>query len=554
MLWLSPSCSNPKLKGSPTSMRKPKARKLAAILLLSSLSPLSIPGQQPQKNPEEQPRKIKREPKKAYVEWISDHDIILTQSERDAWKKLATDEERDQFISEVWRSRDPDPDTEENEFKEQFYERVAYANEHFASGKAGRLTDRGRIYIKFGKPDSIESHPAGGSYERPFYEGGGSTTTYPFEKWFYRHIPNVRSGVEIEFVDPTGTGEYRIARNPDEKDALVHVGGGATFAEMAGLSDRADRIANLGGFGRVNYMRAQDSPFEVLDLMASLDRDQPHERNYLSTLTNTPTVDENALSFDCQINFFRQSDNRVLAALTLQTDNSELTFTDSGGLQTARMNIFGWVTSVANKRMGKFEDSVSATATTQELSSTRMRKSAYARAFILDPGRYRMDVIVRDVESGAAGVRRIGFEVPKFPEDRLSASGIVLAARLENMERGAAVGPFVIGTTKVVPNISRVFRRNDPVGVYLQVYNAAIDQTTLRPAADAEYVLLKNGKEISKQVEDWRQINDAGQRLTLTRLIDSHNLSPGDYEIQVRIHDQITGQTISPSATFTIAP
>lgn len=535
-------------------MPSSKARKLAAILLLSSLSTLSVPAQQPQKNPEEQPRKIKQEPKKAYVQWMTDHDVILTQSERDAWKKLATDDEREQFILEFWRTRDPDPDTEENEFKEQFYERVAYANEHFSSGKAGRLTDRGRIYIKFGKPDSIESHPMGGAYERPSYEGGGSTTTYPFEKWFYRYIPNVRSGVEIEFVDPTGSGEYRIARNPDEKDALIHVGGGPTFAEMAGFSDRAERIANLGGFGRVNYTRAQDSPFEVLDLMRSLQQDLPHERNYINAVTGTPTVDENALDFQFQLNFFRQSDNRVLAALTLQTDNSELTFTDSGGLQTARMNIFGWITTLANKRIGKFEDSVSATATTSELSSTRMRKSAYARAFVLDPGRYRIDVIVRDMESGATGLRRIGFEVPKFPEDRLSASGIVLAAKLENMERGAAVGPFVIGTTKVIPNLTRVFRRNDPVGIYLQVYNAAIDQTTLRPAADAEYVLLKDGKEISKQVEDWRQINDAGQRLTLSRLIDSRNLSPGEYEIQVRIHDQVTGQTISPSATFTVAP
>lgn len=534
-------------------MRISKARKLAAILLLGSLAPLSVPAQQ-QKNPEEQPRKIKREPKKAYVEWVKDHDLILTQSERDAWKKLETDDEREQFIAEVWRSRDPDPDTEENEFREQFYERIAYANEHFTSGKAGRLTDRGRIYIKFGKPDSIESRPTGGAYERPSYEGGGSTTTYPFEKWFYRYIPSVGSGIELEFVDPTGTGEYRLARNPNEKDALIHIGGGPTFAEMAGIESRADRIAGLNGFGRVNYMRAQDSPFEVMDLMNSLERDLPHERNYINALTNSPVVDDNAISFDTQINFFRQSGNRVMAALTLQTDNDQLVFTDSGGLQTARMNIFGSVTTVANRRLGKFEDSVTATATAEELSSTRMRKSAYARAFSLEPGRYRMDVIVRDVESGAMGVRRIGFEVPKFPEDRLSASGIVLAAKIENMERGAAVGPFVIATTKVIPNLTRVFRRNDPVGIYLQVYNAAIDQTTLRPVAEAEYVLLKDGKEISKQVEDWRQINDAHQRLTLTRLIDSRNLSPGEYEIQVRIHDQVTGQTISPSATFTIAP
>lgn len=533
----------------------PGSQRLVAALLLVSLSTLSLSAQQTKRNPEQQPRRVKQELKKAYVEWINDVDIILTQSERDAWKKLATDNEREKFIEDVWHSRDPDPDTLENEFKEQFFERVAYANEHFSSGKPGRFTDRGRIYIKFGKPDEIESHPAGGIYERPSWEGGGSTSTYPFEKWFYRHIPNVRSGVELEFVDPTGSGEYRLARNPDEKDALIHVpGAGPTFAELAGLAQLPDRIAGLGSFGRVNYSRSQDSPFEVIDLLASLERDQPFERDFIGSRIPTPIVDDNAISFETQLNYFKQSDNRVLTVLTVQTNNDELAFTNNGGLETAHLNIFGWVTSVANRRVGKFEDSVTTTATAEELSTTRTRKSAYARGFILEPGRYKVDVIVRDTKSGAAGLRQVGFVVPEFPVDRLSASSIVLAAKLENVESGAAVTPFVIGTTKVIPNLSGVFRRNQPVGVYLQIYNAAIDQTTLRPAADAEYVLLKNGKEIGKQTEDWRQINDAGQRLTLSRLIDSRTLEPGEYQIRINIRDHVSGETISPSATFTIVP
>ena len=530
-------------------------RSILAALLLVSVSSLSVPAQQTKRNPEEQPRKVKRELKKAYVDWINDVDLILTQSERDAWKKLATDEEREKFIEDFWDSRDPDPDTEENEFKEQFFERVAYANEHFSSGKPGRLTDRGRIYIKFGKPDEVESHPAGGTYQRPSYEGGGSTSTYPFEKWFYRYLPEIASGVELEFVDPTGSGEYRLAKNPNEKDALINIpGAGPTLDELAGRETRADRITGLGSFGLANCRRAQDCPFDVQNLFVGLQRDQPFERNFLGTSTATPIVDDNSIDFDTQINFFRQSDNRVLAVLTVQTDNDQLQFTDSGGVQTARLNIFGNVTSVANRRVGKFEDSMTTTATIAELSNTRARKSAYARAFILEPGRYRVDVFVRDIQTGAAGMKQVGFVAPNFPTDRLSASSVVLAAKLENMEAGAAVGPFVIGTTKVVPNLNGVYRRGQPVGVYLQIYNAATDQTTLRPAADAEYVLLKNGKELSKQIEDWRQINDAGQRLTLTRLIDTRNLEPGEYQVQIRIRDHVSGQTITPAATFRIEP
>ena len=329
---------------------------------------------------------------------------------------------------------------------------------------------------------------------------------------------------------------------------MLHIGGGPTIAELAGIETRANRLMNAGSYGLANYRRAQDSPFEVLDLMRRSIKTN-HTHNYIGTVAGTLVVDENALNFDAQLTFFRQSDNRVLASLTVQTDNSQLSFSDSGGLQTARMNIFGWITTVANRRIGKFEDSVSATATAEELSSTRMKKSAYAAHSCSSPGLYKVDIIVRDVESGATGVRRVGFGAPSFPR---------IVCRLRHcsppssrkMESGAPVGQFVIGTTKVIPDLARVFRRGDPVGVYLQVYNAAIDQTTLRPAADAEYVLLKNGKELSKQLEDWRQINDSGQRLTLTRLIDSRSLAPGDYEIQVRIRDHVTGQTISPSATI----
>jgi GWxTD domain-containing protein len=528
-------------------------RTLTAVLsTLLVLTPIN--AQQIKPSPDEKPRKVREELKTAYKDWIDDVEIILTQSERDSWKKLKTDEEREQFIKIVWDLRDPDPDTVENEYKDQFYERIAYANEHFSSGKPGRLTDRGRIYIKFGKPDDVESHPSGGTYNRPYNEGGGSTSTYPFEKWFYRYIPEVGSGIELEFVDPNGSGEYRLARNPDEKDALIHIpNAGRTLREELGLEDRGDRIAGLGSYGRANYLRAQDSPFEVLNLHAALEAPLSRERNpFDQTTTNSPVLDENPLNFTAQPHYFRQSDNQVLVALTIQADNSDLSFVDSGGLQKASLNILGRISTLAEKRVGKFEDSVTTTATPEELSSLRMHKSAYAKAFILPAGRYRVDVFVRDVESGAAGVQHLGLHVPSFPDNKLSSSSIVLAAKLEDLSQMPSGVQFVIGTKKVIPNISGVFRQGDPVGIYLQVYNAAIDQTLLKPAVDVTYVVLKDGKEIIKESEDWRELNDAGQRLTLTRLFDSRSLTPSEYQIQLRIHDRVTGETITPTTKFTV--
>jgi len=505
-------------------------------------------------DPADKPRNVKPELKKAYKDWLEkDVPYIITDEERKAFKKLQTDEERERFIEEFWRRRDPDPDTEENEFKEEYYERIAYANEHFASGIPGWKSDRGRIWIMYGKPDERETHPMGGQYERPSYEGGGSTSTYPFETWFYRYIAGVGSGVEIEFVDPTGSGEYRIARNPDEKDALLHVpGAGLTLSEQLGLSNKADRVANVNGIGTANYQREQDSPFSRLSLLADLSRPPQVKFNELNGLTNTPAIEDNPLNFDVRVDFFRQSDDRVITAFTIQTENKDLVFQDSGGLQQARMNIFAKITSVAGRRVGIFEDPVVTNATPEELSEAKDRKSAYQKAVPLTPGTYKVDVIVRDVTSGATGIRHVGFTVPKYDSQKLSTSTLVLAAKLESMGDQPAVGQFVIGQVKVIPNVSGIYKKGDPVGVYMQIYNAGIDQTTLKPSVDVDYALLKNGKELGKMAEDWRGMGNAGQRLTLARLIDTRQLPPGEYELQIRIRDHVTGQQLSPSEKFSI--
>ncbi|HEY9403321.1 MAG TPA: GWxTD domain-containing protein [Pyrinomonadaceae bacterium] len=526
------------------------------IFALAASAPVAFAQKDKKKNSDtqdvmERPRKQKEEVKKIYREWPEkDVAYIITGAERSAFKKLATDEEREQFIEGFWQRRDPDPDTEENEYKEQYYERIAYANEHYASGIPGWKTDRGRIYITFGKPDSVESHPTGGSYDRPSYQGGGQTTTFPFEIWFYRYIEGIGSGIEIEFVDPTGTGEYRLARSPDEKDALAMVpGAGLTLSEQLGRSSKADRVNGTG----FNYQREQDSPFARLQLLADLSRPPVIKNAELaSLLTGSGTIEDNPLNFDMRIDFFRQSDERVVTAFTIQAENKELTFADVGGVQTARMNIFGRITSVAGRRIGVFEDAVTATASSAELLDMKNRKSAYGKTVPLAPGTYRVDVIVRDINSGATQVKHLGFTVPKYDAKQLSTSTLVLAAKLQNMSDQPAVGQFTIGQFKVIPNVARTYRKGEPIGIYMQVYNAGIDQTTLRPSVDVDYVLLKDGKELGKMAEDWRGMSDAGQRLTLARMITSDQLAPGEYELMVRIKDRVSGQSLSPSEKFTL--
>ncbi len=267
---------------------------------------------------------------------------------------------------------------------------------------------------------------------------------------------------------------------------------------------------------------------------------------------NTGVVEENPLNFDLRVDYFRQSDERVITAFTIQAENKDLVFQDSGGLQQARMNIFGRITSVAGRRVGIFEDPVITQATPEELTEAKDRKSAYQKAVPLAPGTYKIDVIVRDVASGATGIKHMGFTVPKYDSAKLSTSTLVLAAKLESLTDQPAVGQFVIGTAKVIPNVAGVYHKGQPVGVYMQIYNAGVDQTTLRPSVDVEYALMKEGKEVGKQVEDWKGMSDSGQRLTLARLIDTRILPVGEYELTIRIRDRVTGQTLAPSQKFSV--
>ncbi len=529
-----------------------------SILATGASFGLAQDPKKPSEDPSTKARKVGKEKDRIYSDWVNkDVEYIITGDEKKAYKVLKTDEERENFIENFWRRRDPDPDTEENEYREEYYERIAYANEHFASGIPGYKTDRGRIYITFGKPDGIETHPTGGTYDRPSYEGGGSTTTYPFEVWFYRHLDNVGDGIEIEFVDPTGTGEYRIARSPNEKDALLNVpGAGLTTAEQLGLSNKGDRISGIGG-GQ-NYTREQDNPFRRQEILVGLQRPPSVKFSDLqSSLSDSGVIDNNPLDFDMRVDFFRQSDDRVITAFTVQASNKELSFEQSGGLQTARMNIFGRIQAVSGKRSGIFEDSVTTSATAEELIEAKDRKSVYQKAIALTPGTYKVDVVVRDVGTGNRGIRSIGFTVPKYEESKLATSTLILASTLRSTTERDIGGSFVIGSAKVIPNLAGIYRKGQDVGVYLQVYNTGIDQTTLRPAVDVQYVLMKDGKEVLNQAENWEGLSDSGQRLTLARLIPTTNLATGDYELKIKIKDRVPGgdgkiQTLEPSAKFTV--
>jgi GWxTD domain-containing protein len=507
-------------------------------------------------------KKSKEAISSVYKKWM-DEDVrwIITDEERNTFKALKTDDEREQFIEQFWLRRDPDPDTDVNEYREEYYQRIAYANEHFTSGIPGWKTDRGRIYIMFGPPDQKETHPSGGTYDRPVWEGGGTTSTYPFENWWYRYIEGVGSDIEIEFVDPTGSGEYRIARHPDEKDALLYVpNAGLTLSEQLGLTTKADRIGNWYNSNQRNFFggRAKDQPFERLATLAALQKPPRVRFNDLRALADSeselPRVSVDVLSVGMQVSFLRVTENAVITSFTVQMDNADLVYKPVGPIHEAKANIYARVTNVSGRKAGIFEDVVLSNYLPEQLDQGLKAKSVYQKDIVLAPGNYKIDLVVRDVNSGRTDVKKVGFRVPKYPEGELESSSLVLASKLEPLGGKLATGPFVRGDRKVIPNATGNFKQDQTMGVYMQVYNVAIDQATLRPSVDVEYVITQKDKEVARFKEDGKLGMSVlnSQQITLSRIIPLKELKPGDYDLTVKVTDNVANKTITRKEWFKV--
>ena len=500
---------------------------------------------------------IQRELESPYKKWLNEEvPYIITGEERASFKKFTTDDEREQFIESFWERRNPNPGSPENEFKEEYYRRIAYANEHYASGIQGWRTDRGRIYIMYGPADEVESHPSGGSYVRPTEEGGGETATYPFEQWRYRYIDGIGTNIILEFVDPTMSGEYHLTMDPGEKDALLHVpNAGLTDMESMGMASKADRFSRTDGMTIGQSMTGEPesmNEFTRLDLYAKIWKPPDVKFKDLKAIV-TSKISAQLLPFDVRTDFLRVTDETVLTPITLQVAYRDLQFQNKDGVMHGVMDIYGEVTSLGGRNVNTFEKSLVLDVPEHEFQRFLERKAVYQEAIPLRPGRYKLSLVMKDNLSGHVGSMEIGLVVPRFDENKLSNSSLILADLIQPLPTNqVGTGPFVIGGTKVRPSVNQTFTRDQKLGIYMQVYNLGLDVKTHKPSLDVEYELLKDGKSLLAQSEDAAKLKDATQQFTLEKQMPLSVLQPGKYTVQIKVTDKINKQTLLPSTTFEV--
>jgi len=493
-----------------------------------------------------------------YGDWLRDEvPDIITDAERRAFLQLSTNEEREQFIEIFWRDRDPDPESPINSAREEHYRRLAYADEHFASGIPGRKTDRGHIYIMWGPPDEIESHPTGGTYDRPPELGGGSTTTYPWELWRYRHLEGIGENIEIELVDPTGSGEYHITRDPCEKDALSHVpGAGPSLGELMGRSRKADRFSNSNGTTcpvPLGGSSASLNEFDSLDRFFKVQRPPARLRDLEELVTVRVVTSQ--IHLDYRVDFLRATSTTILVPITLQVPNRELSFQSRQGVHSAVLNLYGRITTPGGVVAQTFQDVVSRDFPESLFQSSLAHFSIYQKTVPLRSGLYRLDLVLKDTQSGNLGVIETALRVPRFADDKLDASSLILADQLESVPtQQLGTGQFVFNSYKVRPHLGQEFSANEKLGIFLQLYNLRLDEISHKTNVSIAYRVKMGQQEIWRAVEPSDQVRQGREQLTVQRYLPIASLAPGRYTVEITAIDLLTNQTIIRTADFTVKP
>jgi GWxTD domain-containing protein len=545
------------------------ARSAIFSLLFLAISVPLLPAQEaqdpnaaatPQKPTKEQKRKIKKTLKELdtpYKQWLNeDVTYIISPEERRAFLQLETNEEREQFIEQFWLRRSSNPDLPDNDFKEEHYRRIAYANEHFASGIPGWKTDRGRMYIMWGPADEVETHPTGGTYDRPMEEGGGSTTTYPWETWRYRYMEGIGENVIWEFVDPSGSGEYRLTMDPSEKDALLHVpGAGLSLMEEMGMASKTDRFTRSDGTNLPRSMGGESASMNEFNRLEQYSKAfRPPQVKYkdLEALV-TARIVRDQVHFAYRTDFLKVTNDTVLVPVTVQIPNNQLSFDSKDGVHSATMNIFGRVSTLTGRVVQTFEDPVSRDFPDSLFQRSLKLQSIYQKAVPLRPGLYRLDIVIKDVKSGNVGVINTRLQVPRYGDDTLEASSLILADQLEHVPaKQIGTGQFVLGSSKVRPKLDGEFASDLKLGIYMQVYNLKPDDKTHKSSATFQYTVKKGKEQVMRFTETSDEMKQTGEQVTIERLLPLATLTPGKYSIEVLATDTLANKTVFKTADFTV--
>ena len=347
-----------------------------------------------------------------------------------------------------------------------------------------------------------------------------------------------------------------MTMDPGEKDALLHVpGAGLSQMESMGMASKADRFSRSDGMTTPRAMGgtpASMNEFNRLELYAKVNRPPTVKFKDLEAVVTSRIV-RDQVHFNWRTDYLKVTNDTVLVPVTIQIPNGQLSFTSKEGIHSATMNIFGRITTLTGRVVQTFEDSVSRDFPDSLFQQSLKMQSIYQKAVPLRPGLYRLDLVIKDVQSGNVGVVNSRLAVPRYNDEKLEASSLILAEQIEHVPaKQIGAGQFVLGSSKVKPRLEADFTTADKLGVYMQVYNLKPDDTTHKSSATFEFTVKKGNESIMQFKETSVEMKQTGDQVTIERLLPLATLAPGKYTLEVNATDTLSKQTISRTADFTV--
>ncbi|MDH7513088.1 MAG: GWxTD domain-containing protein [Clostridiales bacterium] len=485
---------------------------LTGSLLLLSSSGFCGEGLQAEKKPD---------PLSKYSrQWLEEVvPYIITPEERSVFLSLPDEEERGRFIENFWRKRDPKPETSENEFKLEYFKRIALANKLFGqSGIEGWRTDRGKIFILLGPPHEIQ---------RDMNPSRASLTTFqgPSETWGYWGLQNPRLpyNMEFVFVDKLGTGSYIL------QTGLALEGGISSPLDISSLRFYFDHLENLA--------EAMRNPFENLDKLRGI---------------VTTQVSYDLIPLKPDLFYFKASEKMVHIPLVVDIPYSRLTKKEINHEYYFSLTLVLSVQDTTGSVLFEKSKDINFKHNLSELTSLtdnsfQLQTSLSVTA---ESEGHKLCVLAVDNFSGKIGTSEQEIRAPNFNTTELCLSDILLFPQA-NPERKSERQETTPALETPAREIRRTFRAEEELSVYFEVYNLGLDETKGQNDLAIEYSFLAKGKSL---VRIPRQHMDPSREkdCRVHSAFRLKNFELGSYTLEVTVIDGCSGKSLTKGVEFTI--
>lgn len=465
-----------------------------------------------------------------YQAWLSQDVVwIITPAERRAFLQMANDEDRDQFIEEFWTRRNPNPQSEENTFEEEHYRRILYANQHFGTFVPGWKTDRGKIYVAWGPPDEIESHPTGGVCSNASGAGKTFSTKLPWDTWHYRNLVGVGENVSLDFAYREGAdkslpmGDY-LMMDP------CSAPGSPMPPDPESVSVSLEAVAEAA----------------IQPMRGGIQMAPPIKFKDLEALSSSRIV-RDQIKIKYQTASVRATDFTGIVSIAIEIPEVQILPLQSSGMKLAQVNVFGRIlNSDSGRVIETFEDIIISERGGQDGMLTTKMVERYEHDALLRAGTYRLNLAVKDVASGSVGIVSDDLVVPWYGGGRLETSSLILGDRTEREFEMKS------GIPEVRPRLSGEVAGRGALDMFMQVYGLKVDEKSHANNAAIIYTLRTEGREVWREVATTEELGQRGEEVTIERALPVSSLSRGKYRLQIEIDDHAAGRIVSREGEFVV--